>query len=158
MSQIKFVLKTPDARLPTQESGSVGFDMYAACSCVLPPRSTTIISTGLILADEPQVGGACIHGNLRSLLKIEGRSSLAAKGIWPVGGIIDPSYRGELGVIMYNSRDDAYDINLHDKIAQLVWYPVVANWHEYGRRIEIMAVESVTHTTRGAGGYGSTGV
>lgn len=51
---------------------------------------------------------------------ILGRSSLALRGIFPIGGVIDNTYRGELVVILHNSSPILYEVKRGDKIAQLV--------------------------------------
>lgn len=158
MTDVKFVRVHPNAVLPSQNDGDVGFDVYAVEDCVIEPRSTSMISIGWKLADEPMVTGACVHGNFRVLMKIEGRSGLASRGLWPVGGILDPSYRGEIIVVMHNSTDKQHYVHAGAKIAQLVLYPVVANWMAYGKVISFKEVENVVQTERNTGGFGSTGV
>lgn len=161
MSHIKLKRLNANARLPAQAPDSVGFDLFASQAVELAGQSTTLVPTGWALADEPIVSGTCIHGNLRTLLKIEGRSGLALRaGIWPVGGIIDPGYRGEIGVIMYNSSARPYHVELGHRIAQFVWYPVVTNWPEYGRAVNFIEVEDAksTATVRGSLGFGSSGI
>lgn len=149
----------PAARLPTQSDGDVGFDLFAAEPIDIPPLGRALVRTGWMLAAEPLVSGSCVHGNLRSLLKVESRSGLALRdGVWAVAGIVDPSYRGEVGVVMFNSNAAAaYHVRQGDRIAQLVWYPVVANWADYGRHVSFDEVDDATETTRGSGGFGSSG-
>lgn len=158
MPQIRLKKINDNARLPEQANGDVGFDVFSAGDYYIPPRGRMLIGTGWQLAAEPMIDGACLHGNLRSLLKVEGRSGLALReGVWPIGGIVDPSYRGEIGVIMFNSTDDVYYVPTGMKVAQLVWYPVVANWSEYGRNVRFWESSVVEETERGDDGYGSTG-
>ena len=81
------------------------------------------------------------------------RSGLAAKkGITVLNapGTIDADYRGEIGVILVNLSNDEFTINNGERIAQLV----IAK-HE---RAEWEEVELLTETSRGVGGFGSTGV
>lgn len=80
--------------------------------------------------------------------KIEGRSSLAAKGVFPVGGVIDEDYRGEVTVILHNASFDVFTVNPGDRIAQLVFHPT---------RHPIKA-ETLKTGERGTDGFGSTGV
>src|SRR5574338_12403 len=145
--QVKLKRVHPDAILPTQADGNVGFDVYAVEDVMLPPGLVAMAAVGWQLAAEPVASGSCIHGNLRMMLKFEGRSGLAFKGIFPVGGVVDPSYRGELKVLLYNSSREAYLINKGDRMAQLVMTPVVA----------FSEVEDVEKSDRGEGGFGSTG-
>jgi len=165
---IKLVKTESNAVLPRQAEGDVGFDLCATRDVVLNSRRVTKVSTGLRLADDPgtfwlqpdmtQVGNNYHTGSvpLRSLLKIEGRSGLASKGVWPVGGIVDPSYRGELVVMLYNSNDDDFIVNSGDRIAQVVWYPVLASHPRYKFELVVEA-SNIEDSTRGDRGFGSTG-
>ena len=59
-------------------------------------------------------------------------------------------YRGEIGVILYNTTDEAYVINIGERIAQIVLVPIVhANWN---------VIDVLDDTLRGTGGFGHTGV
>ena len=59
-------------------------------------------------------------------------------------------YRGEIGVILYNTTDKAYVINIGERIAQIVLVPIVhANWN---------VVDILDDTIRGSGGFGHTGI
>lgn len=165
---IKLKRMHDDVQLPTQSEGDVGFDLRASGDIVLNSMTVTKVSTGLQLADDPGTFWLqpdltkvdnhydTVSVPLRSLLKIEGRSGLASRGIWPVGGIVDPSYRGELGVMLYNSTQTDVKISKGDRIAQLVWYPVLATHHEYTFQL-INDVNDVKLTQRGENGFGSTG-
>ncbi|MBQ0071309.1 MAG: dUTP diphosphatase, partial [Spirochaetales bacterium] len=65
-------------------------------------------------------------------------------------GTVDSDYRGEIKVILINHSKDEFMINSGDRIAQLVIAPVMqANY---------VVAESLSETTRGEGGFGSTGV
>jgi dUTP pyrophosphatase len=82
--------------------------------------------------------------------KIEGKSGLASRGIFPVGGVIDAGYRGEWVVLMVNFGKK-YEIFMEgDKIAQVTFHPVLpASFTE---------VDELNYNTeRGTGGFGSTG-
>jgi dUTP pyrophosphatase len=85
-------------------------------------------------------------------LQVRPRSGLALKhGITCVNapGTIDSDYRGEIKVILGNTGDENFLISRGDRIAQLVLAPVT--------RAEVTLVESLDDTTRGDGGFGSTG-
>lgn len=81
--------------------------------------------------------------------EIKDRSSLALKGITTLGGVIDPSYRGEVVVILQNLGDQVYQIAAGDRIAQLVLVKVSTPTVE--------VVDSLESTERGTDGFGSTG-
>ncbi len=64
-------------------------------------------------------------------------------------GVIDPCFRGEIAVTMFNHGARAYTIHPHDKIAQLVVVPVAT--------VACLVVEALGETERGANGFGSSG-
>ncbi|MBF00440.1 dUTP diphosphatase [Flavobacterium coralii] len=131
--------------LPTYETiASAGMDLRANLDepVVLSPLGRAIIKTGLFI--ELPIGYEA---------QVRPRSGLAAKkGITVLNspGTVDADYRGEIGVILVNISNEAYTINDGERIAQLV----IAK-HE---RAEWIVAEELTETTRGAGGFGSTGV
>ena len=86
-------------------------------------------------------------------IQVRGRSGLALKsGIQVLNspGTVDSSYRGELGVILFNTSDEVFEIAHGDRIAQIVLAKVsLIEWNE---------VESLDESDRGKGGFGSSGV
>jgi dUTP pyrophosphatase len=112
-----------------------------------------MIDTGLILADV-KYG---LSNKSHVLLKIEGRSGLASKGIFPTGGIVDPSYRGHIRVALNNFSGADYHVKVGDRIAQFVVYPVYANGSTEHSVIHIEESHDVSDTDRGAKGFGSSG-
>lgn len=141
---IKIVNKSQHA-LPNYESeASAGMDLRADLDApiTLNPLQRAIVKTGLFI--ELPVGYEA---------QVRPRSGLAAKkGITVLNspGTVDADYRGEIGVILVNLSDAAFVVENGERIAQLV----IAK-HE---RAEWTAVEELSETTRGAGGFGSTGV
>ena len=86
-------------------------------------------------------------------IQVRPRSGLALKhGITCLNtpGTIDSDYRGEVKIILANLGEDDFMINKGDRIAQLVVAPVT--------KAAMVEVESIDETTRGTGGFGSTGV
>jgi dUTP pyrophosphatase len=82
--------------------------------------------------------------------KLFDRSSLAHKnGVMSLSGVIDPDYRGEWGIILYNSTPHTFEFKAGDRIGQVVFWKVEAP--------EVSEVSSLEDTQRGEGGYGSTG-
>ncbi|WP_027138150.1 dUTP diphosphatase [Gaetbulibacter saemankumensis] len=142
--QIKIINKSSH-ELPNYETlASAGMDLRANLSepRVLKPLERSIVGTGLFI--ELPVGYEA---------QVRPRSGLAAKkGITVLNapGTVDADYRGEIGVILVNLSNDEFVINNGERIAQLV----IAK-HE---RAEWVAVDELTETTRGEGGFGSTGV
>lgn len=131
--------------LPAYETiASAGMDLRASISetITLKPLERTIVKTGLFI--ELPVG---VEAQVRP------RSGLAAKkGITVLNapGTIDADYRGEVGVILVNLSNEPFAIENGERIAQLV----IAR-HE---RAAWQEVETLSETSRGAGGFGSTGV
>lgn len=131
--------------LPNYETiASAGMDLRANLDepVVLSPLGRAIIKTGLFI--ELPIGYEA---------QVRPRSGLAAKkGITVLNspGTIDADYRGEVGVILVNLSNEPFTVENGERIAQLV----IAK-HE---RAEWLEVEELTETTRGEGGFGSTGV
>jgi dUTP pyrophosphatase len=146
---IKFKLMNENAKLPhAVRDGDIGFDVYCAENVNVPAHGFAKLSTGIQLADMPIMD----NDRNRIFMKIEGRSGLASKGVFPVGGIIDPNYRGEIGVTLVNHSAADMVFSVGDRIAQLVVYKVSTAG-------EVLMVESdkVTETNRGSAGFGSSG-
>lgn len=143
----------PDAVVPTQKKGDVGFDVSSVVDVEIAPGETQTVSTGLQIADQIVTPKQNVKVQF---LKVEGRSGLASRGIFPVGGIIDPDYRGEIGVILHNSSKDTFKINKGDRIAQLVCYTVLAS--NIFNTVRFVLAEEVSETERGNKGFGSSGI
>lgn len=134
---------TATATLPKRaEEGSVGYDLHAdlggADEVVMLPGAQAMIGTGVAVAIPPGCYG-----------RVAPRSGMAAKyGADVLAGVIDPSYRGEIKIILI-VHTNPMTICHGDRVAQLVL-----------ERVETPAVEdvqSLDDTARGAGGFGSTG-
>ena len=142
--QIKIVNKS-NHPLPHYETlASAGMDLRANISesITIPPLGRVLVKTGLFV--EIPIGYEA---------QVRPRSGLAfKKGITVLNspGTIDADYRGEIGVILVNLSNEFFDIENGERIAQLV----IAK-HE---RIDWQAVEILSDTDRGEGGFGSTGV
>lgn len=141
--RIKVKKLVAEARLPRYahvgEYGDLAADLYACEGLILEPGSTTAVSTG-IAVEFPSTHGALV----------EDRSGLALKGVTTLAGVIDPGYRGEIRVVVTNLGSAALAIHPGDRIAQLrIVQRIEAQFEE---------VEHLGEATRGAGGFGSTGM
>ncbi len=142
--KIKIINKSAHALPHYETEASAGMDLRANLEQAVTLKSLgrAIIKTGLFI--ELPVG---IEAQVRP------RSGLAAKhGITVLNapGTIDADYRGEIGVILVNLSSDDFTIENGERIAQLVIAKhELATWQ---------AVEELSSTERGAGGFGSTGV
>lgn len=141
-----------DAVLPKQSDDDVGYDIHSVEDVRIPPGETRCVSTGLKMA----IG--MYHPSRRTVpfFKIEGRSGMAAKhGVFPIGGIIDPSYRGEIKAILHNGSKSPFIVEKGDRIAQLVCYLTLANNQEHTMVFE--ECDWQKETKRSDKGFGSSG-
>jgi dUTP pyrophosphatase len=130
------------AHLPEYETeGSAGMDIRIIEDVVLQPGERLIAKTGLRVAIPLGYEG-----------QIRPRSGLAfKKGISMVNtpGTIDSDYRGEIGIILINHGTDVVKLASGERAGQLVICPVM--------RAQWSVVQNLDDTTRGEGGFGSTG-
>ena len=122
---------------------AAGVDLHAALAAevTLAPGERALVPTGLALAIPPGFEG-----------QVRPRSGLALKkGVSLVNspGTIDADYRGEVGIIIINHGQEAVTIAPGERIAQLIFAPVV--------RAEFVEVEELAAPRRNAGGFGHTG-
>lgn len=138
------IINNSQHALPAYETGSsAGMDLRANISepIALKPLERAIVKTGLFI--ELPVGYEA---------QVRPRSGLAAKkGITVLNspGTIDADYRGEIGVILVNLSNEEFIVENGERVAQLV----IAR-HEH---ISWQEVDVLEETSRGAGGFGSTG-
>jgi dUTP pyrophosphatase len=142
-------VKILDARLRGQlpayaTSGSAGLDLRACIDApiILQPGQTELIPSGIAihLAD-PSLAAIVLP-----------RSGMGHKHGIVLGnlvGLIDSDYQGQIQVSLWNRGATAFTLNPMERIAQLVVVPVV--------QVGFNLVEEFTQSTRGAGGFGSTG-
>lgn len=140
-----------EAKILSQEHGNVGFDIYAVERTELSPNAVTRVKTGLMIADYDPILFVSDE-KVTVYPKIEGRSGLASKGIFPVGNIIDPNYRGEICVALANMNANAYSIDVGDRIAQLIFHACMT-----APAIFFKESDDVIETSRGSKGFGSSG-
>jgi dUTP pyrophosphatase len=140
-------LLRPDARMPRYASdGAAGLDLHAALDAPLTiePGERRAVPTGLAIALPSGHEG-----------QVRPRSGLAIKhGVTVLNapGTVDADYRGEVQVLLVNLSREPYTIAPDDRIAQLVVAPVVRVAVE-----QVADAESLGATTRGTGGFGSSG-
>jgi dUTP pyrophosphatase len=131
------------ARLPTRAyPGDAGLDLYALEDAALNPGERASVRTGIAVEIPEGEAGLVLP-----------RSGLAARhGIALVNapGLIDSGYRGEVRVLLLNTdHDSAFAIAAGDRIAQLVLVKV--------QTPDVVEVEELAVSERGAGGFGSSG-
>ena len=131
------------ATLPAYATeGASGLDLRSTAEVTLLPMARALVPTGLFL-EMPEGVEA----------QVRPRSGLALKNgvtVLNTPGTIDSDYRGELKIILINLGSEAFTVKSGDRIAQLVFATVT--------RANLVAAEELGATTRGAGGFGSTGL
>ena len=145
MTEILIKRLSKNIILPKYEtSGSSGLDLSAniKTSVKIEPGKTTIIPTGISVS---------IPKNFE--IQIRPRSGLAAKNqisVLNTPGTIDADYRGEIKVILINLSKKTFIVENGARIAQMVVCPVI--------KVKLKEVDSLDNTSRGSGGFGSTGM
>ena len=133
---------SPDAIIPAYaHPGDAGLDLHACEDVALDPGVACLVSTGVAI-ELPEATEA----------QVRPRSGLALKHsvtVLNTPGTIDEGYRGEVGVVLINHGATTFHVTRGMRIAQLV---VQKRW-----TVEVVEVDGLTDTTRGTGGFGSTG-
>ena len=143
MIELNIKLLDPDVPMPRyQHEGDAGLDLSSRVDLTLQPGERATVPTGVAVAIPAGYAGFVLP-----------RSGLAARhGIALVNspGLIDSGYRGEVAVVIINTdKHEAFHIKRGDRIAQLVIQKVV--------EATTVEVETLDETSRGPGGFGSTG-
>lgn len=144
MSQLKIRIKkvNENAIIPKYAFyGDSGFDFYAIENVRIYPNEQALLQTGLVF--EIPLGYE---------MQLRPRSGLALKKCITMTnspGTIDSTYRGEVGILLFNLGREPFIINKGDKIAQGVIQKV--------ELVEFEEVDELSATERGSGGYGHTG-
>ncbi len=148
--KIKFKKLDPRAIIPRRWTpGAIGLDLHAfilteygrPSKSLIPPHTTVNIGTGLLV--EPPKD---------TFLFVCPRSGLGKHSISIANspGTIDPDYRGEIRVLVYNGGYENFWVEHEMRIAQLIALPVF--------EVTTLEVQELTHSLRGDRGFGSTGV
>ncbi len=133
----------PEARLPRRAyPGDAAFDLHAAIDVVLAPQERAVVPTGIALGLPPGVAALTLP-----------RSGLAARSgitVLNAPGLIDPGYRGEIQIVLFNTdRGAAFAVQAGDRIAQLLVLDLLD--------VSLVEVDRLDDTTRSARGFGSSG-
>ncbi|KAK0673325.1 dUTPase-like protein [Cercophora samala] len=131
---------SPTARLPTRGSAfAAGYDLYASKDTTIPARGKALVDTDISIAVPANTYG-----------RIAPRSGLAAKHFIDTGaGVIDADYRGPVKVLLFNHSDADFAVKEGDRVAQLIVERIFTP--------EVVEVQELEESVRGAGGFGSTG-
>jgi len=127
------------ALLPVRQYNAAAYDLYSCQDERIPAGERRLIGTGL-----------AIEFPLGYVARLCDRSGMAAKkGLHVMAGVIDPDYRGEWKVVLLNTSDKEVVIEAQTRIAQVLFYKVAD--------FPVTQVDELSDTTRGEGGFGSTG-
>ena len=140
--ELKVKKLTETAILPVKaHKCDLGYDIFSDETVLIKPGEYKFVKTGISIL--------CNNGKYGFVIK--DRSSVASKGLFTHAGVIDSGYIGEIKVLFHNANQTLYkgEINKGDKIAQLIPTEVVS--------FEVQETTSLTKTTRGDKGFGSTG-
>ncbi|MFW0837913.1 MAG: dUTP diphosphatase [Candidatus Komeilibacteria bacterium] len=138
--KIKVKKLYPEVQLPSYANqGDAGMDVFSLEDKILQPGERYLFKLGFAM--EIPDGYVGLFWD---------KSGIAAKhGIHTLAGVIDSVYRGEFGVVMLNTGDVSYEFQKGDKLAQLLIQPIA--------NPELEEVAELSDTSRGEGGWGSTG-
>ena len=141
MLELKIQRLCEEAIIPRfAHEGDAGMDLYSIKEYSLKPGERTCAQTGIKIAIPRGYAGI-----------IKPKSGLALNhGVDIMAGVIDSGYRGEIGVVMINLGHKELKVDKSQKIAQMIFYQV--------HHPSIKEVSSLDETSRGEGGFGSTGV
>lgn len=137
---MKIKLLTATAKLPTKGTpGAACWDAYADEDAYVPPGDCVPVRLGFAVEIPPSHEA-----------QIRPRSGLSSKRILVQLGIIDSDYRGEVKAIVLNLNDAGFTIHRGDRIAQMAVLQLPP--------VELEVADGLSETSRGLGGFGSTGV
>ena len=139
--KLKIKRLNKDARMPEYAyEGDAGMDIFSCEDCVIKPKERRLIKTGLSCEFEKGY-----------VMLIRDKSGLALKkGITIIAGVVEYTYRGEIGVVMLNNGEEEHKVNIGDKIAQFVFVPVAT--------ADVEEVNVLSETQRGENNFGSSGI
>jgi len=140
MLKVRFKRLHPDAKMPSYaHPGDAGLDMYTIEDRTLAPGEQAMLKTGIVMEiPEGYVG------------LVWDKSGLSTKhGLTTIAGVIDAGYRGELAIAIANVGNEPYTFTKGQKVAQVLIQKVEQATFEEANEL--------SESSRGAGGFGSTG-
>jgi dUTP pyrophosphatase len=140
--QASFVRLDPEVEIPTRSHiGDAAVDLQARYAISLEPGERVAVPTGLAVAIPEGFAGLVIPRS--------GHAKRLGLGVVNGPGLIDSGYRGEVSVLLINHGAEKVTFEKGERIAQLAVVPIAA--------VDWVEVESLDETSRGTGGFGSTG-
>jgi dUTP pyrophosphatase len=130
----------PEAKLPVYgHPGDAGLDLFSVADRDIAPGEVFAVPTGV------QVAVPAGHVGL-----VWDKSGISLKSVHRLAGVVDAGYRGEVQVVMINLGDAPFAVKKGMKIAQMLVQPVAV--------VSVIEADSLDDTSRGQGGFGSTGL
>ncbi len=130
----------PEAKIPVYgHPGDAGLDLFSVVDHELAPGEVFAVPTGI------QVAVPVGHVGL-----VWDKSGISLRSVHRLAGVVDSGYRGEVQVVMINLGAAVFVVRKGMKIAQMLIQPVAA--------VSVIDCEALDGTTRGEGGFGSTGL
>jgi len=130
----------PEAKIPVYgHPGDAGLDLFSVVDRDLAPGEVFAVPTGIQIAVPPG------HVGL-----VWDKSGISLRGVHRLAGVVDAGYRGEVQVVMINLGPAPFAVRKGMKIAQLLVQPVAT--------VSVVECEELDDTSRGEGGFGSTGL
>jgi len=140
--EIKIKKLHQDALTPTYgTNGAACFDLYSLNSAIIKPYENSFVGTGLAF-EIPE-------NHVMLIFSRSGHGFNHGIRLSNCVGVIDSDYRGEVKVSIHNDSDKTFSIFIYDRVAQAMIIPVSG--------VKFIEVDELSETTRGAGGFGSTG-
>jgi len=141
MLKVKIQKIDPEIKIPSYaHAGDAGMDLYAAKDTIIKQGERKVVATGIKMEIPAGYVGL-----------IWDKSGLASmNGLKIMGGVIDSTYRGEVGVVIINLGDQEYRVEKNTKIAQMLVQRI--------ENVEIEEVNNLENSSRGEGGFGSSGI
>lgn len=138
---LKIVRLEPEAKIPVRSNPTdAGADLFSTESVMIHPGERKTVGTGIAMEIPEGFYG-----------RVAPRSGLASKhGVDVLAGVVDSSYRGEVKVVLLNTdKHNTFHVEKGDRIAQLII--------ESHFNLPFLECDSLADSSRGAGGFGSTG-
>jgi dUTP pyrophosphatase len=148
--ELRVRLLNKDARLPIRaDPFSAGADVFSCEDFEIEPYSRKVVKTGLALS---LAGPTSSSGTTKNnyYIRVAPRSGLSLMGIDVGAGVIDSSYRGEVGIVVINNSPQVFKGYVGQRVAQLIVEKISVPEI-------VMATGALDTTARGENGFGSTG-
>ena len=143
MLRVKLLDPAAKAPVVAHPGEDLGYDLFALEAILLAPRSQARVRTGIAVEARQPVTGEPLG------LLVRDRSSMAARGIATIAGVIDAGYRGEILILMANLTDAPVQLTAGEKIAQMIPIPVLTG--------SVHTVSNLEDSARADKGFGSSG-